>query len=607
VLEIQQLETRGNSSADWSLVRVVDGFDPARVSNSTFHGHCTLGRLTRRLRVGGVDLPAGICDSTLIDCVVGNEVLVHSVKFLVNYVIGPGAVVLDCGRVTCEAGATFANGSIVHVGCETGGRPVQVFAEMGIELASLLAQPKGRRELLDRHTSVMADYRDRAASPRGVIERNAQVLNTPVVRTVFIGSGAIIDGATLLENCTLLSSEEEPVRIESGACVRETIVQWGSCIETMAIVEGSLLTEHTHVERHGKVSSSILGPNTSVGGGEVTASLLGPFIACHHQSLLIATLWPEGRGNLGYGANVGSNHTSRAPDQECRVGEGVFFGLGVNVKFPADLSGSPYSVVACGANLLPQKVRFPFSLIATPSVQNSEISPAYMEIVPGWVLRDNLYALRRNEDKFRTRNKARRTRFVFDFLRADTVELIRDALRRLEDIGQVKEFYTEEDIQGLGKNFLLEKHRLRAIETYTFFLQYYSHLALLDHLRLIVGAECPGERRPSPVADIGNRELFSELRELPDELEKIGQDVEESKARDDRRGVRILNDYTETHTPAAQDDCVRRTWEEVRRLQAECEELLTRLRNLFEQGPRIGRGCRVGAPLPGPAPILRHG
>src|SRR5438093_5611883 len=114
------------------------------------------------------------------------------------------------------------------------------------------------------------------------------------------------------------------------------------------------------------VTASISGPNSGVAEGEVTASLLGPFVGFHHQALLIAALWPEGKGNVGYGANVGSNHTSKAPDQEFWPGEGTFFGLGVNIKFPADFSRAPYSIIASGVATLPQRVTFPFSLLNNP-------------------------------------------------------------------------------------------------------------------------------------------------------------------------------------------------------------------------------------------------
>ena len=60
-----------------------------------------------------------------------------------------------------------------------------------------------------------------------------------------------------------------------------------------------------------KLTHSVLGPDSGVGAGECLHCLVGPFVGFHHQSLLIATIWPLGRGNVGYGANVGSNHTSR--------------------------------------------------------------------------------------------------------------------------------------------------------------------------------------------------------------------------------------------------------------------------------------------------------
>src|SRR5207253_8981239 len=98
---------------------------------------------------------------------------------------------------------------------------------------------------------------------------------------------ACVEGATLVADSALLSSRDEPVEVRSGACVTGALLQWGSQVTTLALVDRSVLTEHTQVERHGKVTHSILGPNTGVAGGEVTASLLGPFVSFHHQALLI--------------------------------------------------------------------------------------------------------------------------------------------------------------------------------------------------------------------------------------------------------------------------------------------------------------------------------
>jgi hypothetical protein len=61
-------------------------------------------------------------------------------------------------------------------------------------------------------------------------------------------------------------------------------------------------------------------------------------------------------------------------------------------------------------------------------------------------------------------------------------------------------------------------------------------------------------------------------------LEMAASDVERSKAKDDERGRRIIDDYAEVHTPAAQDKFVRQTWDETRRMQQEVEELIAQLR-----------------------------
>ena len=102
---------------------------------------------------------------------------------------------------------------------------------------------------------------------------------------------------------------------------------------------------------------------------------------------LRVAIWYKGKGNIGYGANIGSNHTGRLPDQELIPGEGLFFGLGCNIKYPCNFSNAPYSLIASGITTLPQvcslppshvqKVEMPFSLINKPSTNYEGVSPAY--------------------------------------------------------------------------------------------------------------------------------------------------------------------------------------------------------------------------------------
>jgi hypothetical protein len=591
--EIAQLEALGNVADDWSQVHVAEGFDPRRVVGSRFHGPVVLGRFTGRVPVcPGMELPAGVFDSTVADSVIGHNALVRSVRLLANHVVAGGALLLDCGRVTCEPGAAFGIGTALPVALESGGREVPVYAEIDVDVAAAVAGSE-RRGLLPELRTLVAAYREQAIAGRGVIGERASLQGTPRVHNCYIGPSARVDGATLLADSALLSSEEQPVEVQSGACVDHCILQWGSRVTSLAVVERAVLAENARVERHGKVTDSLVGPGTSVAGGEVTSCLLGPQVGCHHQSLLISAYWPQGRGNVAYGANVGSNHTSRAPDQEFRPGEGMFLGLGVNVKFPADFSRAPYTVVACGVSLLPQRVTFPFSLITMPSAHYPGVSPAYNEIIPAWMLAENLYALKRNEAKYRARDRSRHSPCDFRVFRPDTVDLMRDACRRLEAVGVVRDFYTERDVRGLGKNVLLEKHRRQALEAYRFHIRCYALLGLLERVRglLAEGQPVADDRLPSAVGaspewehqrpllmeELGVASVSAGLRQLPDLLERVARDVEQAKGRDDVRGARIIEDYATVHGTAADDECVRRTWAEIGCLQtdtARCQAAL---------------------------------
>src|SRR5262249_44325380 len=109
-----------------------------------------------------------------------------------------------------------------------------------------------------------------------------------------------------------------------------------------------------------------------------------------------------------------------------------------------------------------------------------DAAPAFNEIVPGWMLAENLYALKRTEQKFRSRNRARRARIEFAVLRPDTIDLVRDACRRLEAVRQRQEVYTEDEIGGLGKNLLTERSRQQAVAAYRFAVRYYALLGLKE-------------------------------------------------------------------------------------------------------------------------------
>ena len=594
--EIDALKSRGNRSPDWGRILVAEGFTPAFIAGSAFHGDCVLGVFGGEAVPveAAASLPNGIYNSTIVNSEIGDGCLVSGVAVVSNYILKGSCVVFDVGALIASQKCVFGHGREIAIGIETGGREVLSYAEITIPVATAVATRRGDKEFLAAYREFVNSYIDACGAPFGVIERGGVVRHTPRVEDVYVGEGASIDGATLVQNCTLLSTPEERTGISHGAYVRNSCLQYGCDVTSMAIVDDSVLTEHSHVERHGKVTQSVVGPNTGIAEGEVTASLIGPFVGFHHQSMLIAAIWPEGKGNVAYGANIGSNHTSKAPDQEIWCGEGFFFGLGANVKFPSDFTGSPYGLIATAVDTLPQKVDFPFALINKPSRAFDGVPPAYNEIFPAWVLSENLYAVLRNEGKYKKRNKARRTQFAFDVFRRDIVEMMIAARDRLKKVRELHDLYLDDDIAGLGKNVLTEESRLRGIEVYNFFIEYFALQGLAARVAELVKS---GDR--SRVASIytdatgdadweyrrgltrsegfGARSVAENLERLIDIHEQIAAGTERAKERDDIRGKKIIRDYAEANTQAPDDGFVKETWERSRRVKAEVKALALKL------------------------------
>jgi carbonic anhydrase/acetyltransferase-like protein (isoleucine patch superfamily) len=593
--EVELLIAQGNISPDWSKILVASGFKTDFIRNNHFQGECVLGVFsgTPREIAPGVMVPDGIYNSTIICCEIGSKCLIKNCGVLANYCIKENAIIFHTGSISATKSCTFGNGVIIPVGMETGGREVVSCAEIDVTIAEQVAMKKGDKKTQESYNDFTKCYRENITCDFGIVETNACIRNTSEIQNSFIGINAEIDGALLIDNCAILSGPEEPTAIGHGAFVKNSCIQWGCEINSMAIVVDSILTEHSHVERHGKVTASIIGPNTGIAEGEVTSCLIGPFVGFHHQSLLIAALWPEGKGNVAYGANVGSNHTSRAPDQEIFCGEGVFFGLGVNIKFPSDFSQSPYSIIATGVNTMPQKIEFPFSLIQSPSQHFPGVLPSYNEIIPAWVLTDNIYMLLRNEGKYKKRNKAKRTQFEFTVFRPDIIEKMLAARNKLRSIKRIKKAYTGKDIPGIGKNVLREDIRNRAIMAYNLYIEYYCLLGLKDRITEIIdmtkkdtlnsiykdkteAALWEHQRALLVQEGFGKRSFTKNLSRLVSILESIADNVLHTKEKDDIRGTAIIPDYQEAYAKAGDDSFVKNT-------RIEMEESVKKIKKIIKE------------------------
>jgi len=566
--EISVLEKNRNSAEDWKQIKVKEEFTPEYISGNRFFGKCMLGVFTgRKLDVqDGAFIPSGIYDSVIINSFIDSESLIFQCRLISNYYISENAVIYNTGSVTAACNCSFGNGLVVPVGPETGEIPFPLFADMDMESAELILDsahnPAG-------FSDYIAMYRNSSSLETGYIGKNCIITDTASIRDSFIGDSSEIRGTLLITGSTLLSSPEEKIFAGSGTRIEGSMIQYGCRINSGAIVFNSLFMEHTESENQSRVSSSIIGPNSSLGGGEVTSAFAGPFTVSHHQSLLIATVWPGGRGNIGYGANVGSNHTSRLPDQELYPGEGMFFGLGCSIKFPGDYRRAPYSIVATGTVTQSQSVEFPFSLILSPSAYNKGVSLHLNELIPGWTLRENIYAVLRNEAKYRNRNKSKRNIFDFTILRPSIIDLMITARERLEKAADFTICFTERDIPGAGKNFITDESRLKGIDTYSFYIRHYLLIALFSRTEEVIKTN----RRPEfkNIMEPDNTGYWNHAvklvkRELPADIslksvletlilsiEKIYKDAFDSRKKDYKRGVNTIENYSLYHKSPEND------------------------------------------------------
>ena len=367
--EVTTLEKNGNRCEDWNRVLVEPNFDPARVQRSVFMGDVRLPAFYGTLLLpGDVSFPTGIYDSLVHNCIVENA-LVYKVSMLSNVLVRSSAVVHNVGTLVSSGKINFMIGSTMSVGNEMGGRELFVFPDITMDLVEAQLFHKAESDVQQSFEEQLKNFREEISLPFGVVGKGAVVSNTNIVRNSWIGAHARVEGAAKIRNTIILSSLEESTHIYDSVIIENSDLQMGVKVHTGAEVQRSVLMSRSKVGCKAIVKSSIVAPCCHIEEGEVNSSYMGPLTQMHHHSLLIAALWPDGCGNLGYGANVGSNHTGRMPDQEIMPGQGMFFGLGVNVKFPANYRESPFTLIASGVTTMPQRVKFPFSLIRSGDPQ----------------------------------------------------------------------------------------------------------------------------------------------------------------------------------------------------------------------------------------------
>lgn len=504
-VQIQKLKAQGCSSSKWDLVKFTPESDLSLVVNCSFQGSIY------------VHLPAGILASTSFEnCEIEGPLTVRSTKYISAMTLLPGSTVEYCGSIQWDSSPGVMD-AFMNAGVETGERKVPILPHFDHSDVAFLGSASGRK-FIEECISLRNSIREKLKGVIGghaVVSNSSCIYNSLLLEKVLVKNASAVRGSILFNGASAVD----------GALVRNSVLQWNSSVDSFAIVENSIAGECAVVERHGKLTDSFLGADSVLGEGEVTASVVGPLTGIHHQSLLIAAMWPGGRGNIGYGANVGSNHTSRLPDQEIKPGTGQFFGLSTSVKFPADFSRSPFTIIATGLTTLPQRVSFPFSLITLPHKRPQGVPEGWNRLIPGWMLKDNLYSVLRNSWKYRKRLKSVHTSVDTSVFSHEVLLMVEDARERLEQ-------NSCDAIPGTGKNFITEDDRVKGIEVYR---------------KCLRSMELWKKYLDRSLND-------SETGEMLDLLRYVRSAAISSRMKDYKRGDRIIDDYLAVRASREDDE-----------------------------------------------------
>lgn len=305
---IDVLEANGCTAESWSDVTFAPGFDPKTVRNAHFSGCCHIGVFKKVFELpGGVKKPSGIYRATLHNVNVGDDCRLSNIRsYIANYDIGAGAHIGNVDKIYVDGQTSFGNGVEVSVLNETGGREVTLHDRLTAQEAYLEAMYRHRPKLVDYLKAFAARRASERRSDRGVIGAGSSIFDTGLIRNVYIGEGAVVDGAARLSNGSVMSRPDSPVLVGRGVIADDFIIQDGSSVEDCTRITRCYVGQACTLGHGYSASDSLFFCNCQEENGEACSVFAGPFTVTHHKStLLIAGMFSF--MNAGSGSNQ-SNH-----------------------------------------------------------------------------------------------------------------------------------------------------------------------------------------------------------------------------------------------------------------------------------------------------------
>ncbi|SFQ50187.1 DUF4954 family protein [Parafilimonas terrae] len=436
--EIEALVKNRNASDDWNKILVSDAFNPELVKNCKFFGLVRIGKLEPYfLEFKDMKYAVGLYNSNIVSSDLGDNVSVENVNYLSHYIIGNEVIIANTNEVATTDHAKFGNGIVkegepesiriwMEICNENGGRSVIPFTGMLPGDAYLWSKFRDDERLLQRFKEITEKEFKKERGYHGKIGDRTVIKNSAIIKDCWIGSDAYIKGANKLKNLTIHSSEEAPTQIGEGCELVNGIISKGCRIFYGVKAVRFVMAAHSQLKYGARLINSYLGNNATISCCEVLNSLIFPAHEQHHNNSFLCAALVMGQSNIPAGATIGSNHNSRAADGEIIAGRGFWPGLCVSLKHNSRFAS--FTMLVKGDYLYELDIPLPFSLISLNYKNDT------LEIMPAYWFMYNMYALARNEWKYKDRdNRTEKFQLLeYEYLAPDSVNEMFASLQLLE-------------------------------------------------------------------------------------------------------------------------------------------------------------------------------
>ncbi|MEM6257514.1 MAG: DUF4954 family protein [Planctomycetota bacterium] len=435
--ELEVLVKNGNNAEDWDKVLVADPFRAKAVINCDFAGLVRIGKLEKVvLTHHDLHLRAGLTNSRLINCDIGDNAAIHAVRYLSHTIVGDQCILQSIDEMHTSNYAKFGNGIVKHredesvriwldLMNEAGGRSVLPFDGLIPADAYLWAKYRGDTALMERLKQITQQQFDSCRGYYGTVGAQSVIKSCRIIKDCKIGNAAYIKGANKLKNLTIHSDFDERTQIGEGVEMVNGIIGYGCRVFYGCKAVRFVMGDNSSLKYGARLIHSVLGDNSTVSCCEILNNLIFPAHEQHHNNSFLVAAVVMGQSNLAAGATIGSNHNSRANDGEVVAGRGFWPGLCTTIKHSSRFAS--YCLLAKGDYPNELNITLPFTLVSNDAANNRLV------LMPAYWWTHNMYALARNETKYAKRDKRqRKTQHVeFETFAPDTVEEIIAGLDKL--------------------------------------------------------------------------------------------------------------------------------------------------------------------------------